>query len=365
MLLDSFKTLYGKHKFVFYIYTPAYLEQSAGLRALHYLCHALNSIGFNAWLVISSVHNPKNSTTSGFLLTPTLDKKTAKLHFENQMIPIVIYSETVIGNPLNAQYVVRWLLNYPGDLGGPTNFAKNEFILSYTDNIKNSISMQSNKLFLPPLDIREILEFQKSKKRNSIKKENFSLVYAGKYRGFIGNPKLPRLLENLEIIEIFREGPHKQSRKEVFELLQSARMLICYENSTLITEALLFGTPVVLVRSPFFSELIAEQELKTIGCIWDIELNNLSEIPKFDKAEVLEVYEKCIEKFYSDLNKFTKDVLKFWGYMDYLQEIKLPNSNKSITLIRVKLAYEILKNKGFFVLVRIVHNFIKRRIFNG
>ena len=47
--------------------------------------------------------------------------------------------------------------------------------------------------------------------------------------------------------------------------MAKASVLHCFENSSIITEAVLSGTPVILVRSEFFKEVIAEQELGWSG----------------------------------------------------------------------------------------------------
>ena len=45
-----------KKRFPYYIVSPSYSQQSAGIKVLHYLCHHLNILGYPAFLV------PKNNS---------------------------------------------------------------------------------------------------------------------------------------------------------------------------------------------------------------------------------------------------------------------------------------------------------------
>ena len=106
---------------IFYIYTPRWRDNAAGIKALHLLCDAINQKGGSAWLVFS---NPslRNSGINHDLKTPVLTRRILKKHKTLGLNPSVIYTETIAGNPLHANRVIRWLLNYPGSLGGKTEF---------------------------------------------------------------------------------------------------------------------------------------------------------------------------------------------------------------------------------------------------
>ncbi|MFC6806047.1 hypothetical protein ACFQE2_10095 [Methylophaga thalassica] len=41
----------------FYIYAPDFSQKSAGIRALHYLCHGLNEMGREAYLVGTDIES--------------------------------------------------------------------------------------------------------------------------------------------------------------------------------------------------------------------------------------------------------------------------------------------------------------------
>ena len=354
---EKLARLYGIKKHPIYIYAPAYLEVSAGIRALHYLCHSLNQTGYLSWMVIHGMASGDTPLVNPNLNTPILNSEIRDLHFNCGEVPIVIYPETIPGNPLKAQVVVRWILNYPGALAGPRNFSVSERLIAYSKDISIYHGEKAPVLFLPPLDIREIYKVKES--LGNSPRTNRVLLYAGKYRGFVGNPILPRWAPR-EITEIWREGPLKQSREEVLELLATSSCLFIFENSTLITESVLLGTPVILIRSTFFDSLIAENELGSNGTAWsDLENPTESALSTIEGAHAR--YLESIDQFFSDLKKEAIIWQELASKSDYLSPIFLPNFIKLISRHRISLALQIIKSQGFLALFRIVKSFIRRR----
>jgi len=350
--------LYGNLKAPIYVYSPAFSEVSAGIRALHYLCHALNTSGHPAWMIIHGTNSMKNRLVSGSLITPVLTEDIRDQHYAVGVPPIVIYPETIPGNPLNAQIVVRWLLNYPGLLGGQDSFSSGEILLAYSKKIADSIESKPAILFLPPLDISEI--WQTQARLGASDHSGPALLYAGKYRGFVGKPVLPKWAQQYDPVEIWREGPSKQSRPDVLELLNSASVLFCFENSTIITEAALLGTPVVLIRSTFFDELIAEEELGLGGTAWHDEIQPIS----LASATILEPESKYIEAI-SNFFEVLECQVDSWEAnaigQDYLKPIPIPNLRHLLSKHRISMALQILKNQGIFSLIRVLYSFSRRR----
>jgi hypothetical protein len=248
-----------------YIYAPEYVTWSAGIRVLYKLCHELNKNGFKSWIVL---HGPRNSKRIDHgLIAPVLNKKIAIEHERQNLRSIAIYPETIPGNPLNAAFTIRWLLNVPGQLGGNTKF-KDELVLSYTDYLAQKYlafsGRQTDILFIPAVDKSE-LSLVQIEKRNLI--ENQTLLYCQKFRALGGEPSL----EHKSAIEVTRFKSNSWSRQDLLIKLQNSSELIAYENTTLISEAQFFGVPVRCISNNWFDGLIAEKELGSDGVCWNEE----------------------------------------------------------------------------------------------
>ena len=253
MVLNSPSIYQMTTKNIFYIYAPPWRDSSAGIRVLHYLCHSLNSIGCQAWLVLT---NPKSKEQliNPNLNTPVLSKLQSRIHIKSGISPVVVYSETILGNPLKATRVIRWVLNFPGALGGYLHFPTNDLLVAYSRKIQESVSNCTNVLFLPAVDLNE-LPF------GIPKEKGLALVYAGKYRSYIGAPPiLPG-----DPIELFRDGESKLSREEFLNELAKAEKIYLFENSSVATEAVLLNTVAIFVQNKFLGSIIAEEELGSDG----------------------------------------------------------------------------------------------------
>lgn len=87
----------------YYIHAFDWREDAFDIAALHHLCHALNLLGREAYVVGCKVVNPT-------LKTPILDEPLRKRHEDEQRLPVVVYGPALHGNPLAARVVVRYVL---------------------------------------------------------------------------------------------------------------------------------------------------------------------------------------------------------------------------------------------------------------
>jgi hypothetical protein len=282
-------------------------------------------------------------------LTPILTQEIADEYFSRKITPITIYSETIPGNPLNADFVVRYLMNFVGQLGGETEFDSEEYIISYSASIGRDFAGTSTpppSLFLPAIDPRDFTFNEE--------KENFQITYAAKYRLFVGEP--PKVGE-LKNIEILRDGPKRQERALVSQLISKASVAYVFENTAIVIESILSGTPVVLVKNSFFDKIIADEELGlTI-------MDSGKALRKVDVSASREKYYDSIDTYFDKLERFAQDTQKIAIKAEVKKPILVPGFSRTpLTLHRARLAFQIYKNLGLRALSRVVYYFILRRV---
>ena len=355
-LSQTIKNLYGPIRNPFYVYAPRWIESSAGIKALHLLCHALNEIGESAFLVICEETHSNRPRVNGLLKTPVLTQEVADAHFNARLTPITIYSETISGNPIGSPFVVRFIGNYLGLLGGPVDFPKNDFIVAYSEKLSQHTATMLNRkdiftLFFHAIDPRSFTVHNE--------KEEFLLLYAAKYRIF---NKEPNFDCNLRVIEIQRDGPHAQSREEVLYLLGKAKGLVTFENSAISMEAILSGTPVIAIKNEFFSEGIADVETKGLGYRWGYSEANL-EAANNELEIARELYLQTADDFFNKLARFVNQVQIASEHREYKKVICVPNYSHIMNKHRISMAIMILRNQGAAQLFKVLKAFISRRLF--
>ncbi len=152
------------------IVAPPYDENSGGCIVLHKLCHLLNELGYEAYLtpyltdrfiglkklksiidvfrelylyhVVKMKFNPKFNTN--ILKGDIFDTD------------IVIYPETVFGNPLNAKNVVRWMLNKPGYFTNEVCYGQNELYFKFDHGLIEDFSYYNSVLSKNILNVLHI-----------------------------------------------------------------------------------------------------------------------------------------------------------------------------------------------------------------
>ena len=333
------------NKQLFYIYTPAIRLNSAGIRVLHYLCDALNKSGQEAWLVL---HNPKENINpvDPELNTPIISQEQVDKHLAEGRTPTVIYSETVPGNPLKAKRVIRYLLHFPGALGGTNKFNSDEWLIAYSKKIMDSVDSCNESLFLPAIKTSELPEV-------SVKDPNLHLMYAGKYRAFVGEPVNPT---GLNLLEIHRDGPKRQSRTEVLELLSRASSIYVWENSSIATEAVLLSTVCIFVPNPFLGELIAEHELGRDGIATSLVPSEIEKARKtLPNAKVK--YEQAQQNFRRQLESTIRIHLEWSSKLPSQEKMRIPVTGYTINRHRIRLFVSMLKHEGLRKTLRVVKEF--------
>lgn len=221
--------LYAPLRQPYYIWAPAFRYNSGGVRALHNLCHALNLKGEEAYVLTSVV--------SGSLRTPILTPDIVQGHYDTDRSPIAVYPEVISDNPLDAQNVVRYLLNYPGKLTGiPIDLAATDLVYTHGLAVVPE-GWQADLLHMPLVDTKIF---------NSIgvddKSRKGTAVFLHRYLENDGEPS-PVTRDSIEISSRVKH----RNAYELAQLLRSVELLYVYEPSTIIFEALLCGCPVVFL----------------------------------------------------------------------------------------------------------------------
>jgi hypothetical protein len=169
------------------------------------------------------------------------------------------------------------------------------------------------------------------------------------------------LPDGINAIEIVRDGPKAQSREEVKTLLSSARALISFENSAIVMEAILSGTPAILIKSDFFHEGIAEDEVDMLGIRWGFSEENIRAANlELDKAQAL--YFASVNKYLVKLAEFVDLVQTQAANTTYTSVIRVPEFSHTVNRHRISLAIGVLRTQGIMCLVKITATFFLRRI---
>lgn len=333
-------------KITYLVYAPEYVHWSAGIKILYKLHDAIRETGREVYL-LNHGRSPLKQKWKTSRLISKLNRERETRTF------VAIYTESIIGNPLKVKHRIRWILNYPGLLGGQAEFEQ-DYILAYSHNIAKRMKRPEDdmpdSLFIAALSANEIANLRPMSE--TLSKRPYELLYAQKYRALGGVP----LSFSDSTIEITRFDGKAPSREDTLKLVRGASALHVYENSTIITEAQLCDVPVFCHRNKYFDELIAEYELGNEGTSW-----NINENPKVDSKPVrdrlLTMESNLITRVDSALLKFERNInrssprerLVFSAFLTPIQH-------------QTQRFRSLLAKRGLRTALRFLINFIKRSI---
>lgn len=227
---------FSRSKQPYYVIAPDYRANSAGITALYILCHALNELGFEAYVT----HSVK---TNELIRAPLLSRDILISHYLQGLTPISVLPETFNSDPFLLPTAARWLLNASGHLSGPTQIPEHEHLFHFDDWVLDDSSrIRSTKLRTPTFDTSI---FNNTDSRND---EQRSLItyYANKYLAF-GGYLDPNIAQYVSLGQEIR-----RTKIEIADILRKAQVLYCFEQSSIIPEALACGCPVLLVPSEYW-----------------------------------------------------------------------------------------------------------------
>lgn len=218
-------SLHGQPRHPYYIAAPDYRETSSGVCVLHYLCHALNLAGYEAYVTPCKV-NPK-------LRTPILTDEVRRHHLSLGLAPIGVYSEVMDGNPIGTPIVARYILNREGFLTGRAiNAQKSDLFFYYTQDFRGN-SKSDNLLLLPVIDSQLFSPPSDPVQRSG------NYLYLHRFdRAKIDYSLLP---DDIEVLSL----ANPKTLAELAQIFRTASTLYSYEISATCTEAMLCGCPVV------------------------------------------------------------------------------------------------------------------------
>lgn len=288
--------LYSSGAAPYYIVALPYTRFSAGVKALHLLCHNLNQRGYSASILPLSDASvmQREDFCNPELLTPLLTPAIARQHYEDARTPIMVYPEIISGAPFGGACVVRYVLNYPGLLGGDKIFDKEDLCFSYSKILAQHTNYSDNILFIPASDERIFHPPTHEIIRSG------TCFYASKYQKAHKGKLFDITKDSLEITSGLENS---QSPEEIAEIFRKSEIFYTYENTALAIEATLCGCPVVFLPNDHLQSIIASEELGSDGIAWGTDPHEIARA-KESVQKAFKNYTQCLEKFYEDLDVF-------------------------------------------------------------
>jgi hypothetical protein len=204
------------------LYEPGYSNGSAGAKACHRLVHELNEHGATAYSLraINPDWNETRISRVGYRI------------IRSRIDPIVIYTETVCGNPLNATHFVRWILFTP-DCPGGGRYPDSELVFTWSKQFYDT-----DRILLVDTIESELFN------NTDLPEKDTDCAYVGKAAAR-GVEELP---QTLGMTHITRFPLWPPTRRSLADLLRRTRVLYTYDDCTMIIdEALLCGCEVILL----------------------------------------------------------------------------------------------------------------------
>lgn len=269
----------------YYLTAPGYKQTSGGVRAMHYLCHALNLLGCEAYLKTTEVHPA--------LRTPLLTQEIAQAHFEAGRSPVAVYPEIVEGNPFGSRCVARYLLAEPGRINGnPLDLAPTDLVFAFGPTIVPD-GWQADLLRIPLVDTRI---FHCDGVDDATRSGTAAFLNRHLRRGGSLHPA------TAESIEISGRVPER-SAHELAELLRRVECVYLYEWSTIAFEALLCGCPVVCILNDASMPDAERWVMGGKGIAWGLDPREIAHA-KATVHEARDVYREEEATFWRQLRHF-------------------------------------------------------------
>jgi len=239
----------------YYIYAADFRDNSAGVTALHYLCHSLNCAGEAAFLLNTTVTKPG-------LNVRFLSKADCSHHQESDVVPIMIYPEIVSDNPYNAVAVVRYMLNHDGLLTGrKIEWTGIDLVFYHSPEFVPSGVKSPQIMQVPVLD-----DDLFSPSKNKPQRKQSYLLISRVNPADIDYSQLPSDVQILDIA-------HPKSLLELAAIFQTAKVLYSYEISGTCVCAMPCGCPVLYVRNSSLTKIPGQSDYSTNGSAFIDEPN--------------------------------------------------------------------------------------------
>lgn len=262
------------------VYAPYYDEHNGGCIALHALVDRLRKQGADAYVSFYKYSPPTpaievyrglrrwvprllrfevttkalrhaqhladyyfvNKRQSGFLDTPVA---TSRIIDD----AVVVYAESVVGNPLRSTRVVRWLLHRPGFFNSEAVFDGSEELFFFNDEFKGPFTSLGEERRLCTFEVRQDCYHEP----RAADRPRQGICYLVRKGGRWGADAESLRLEGKTVID-------GMSHSQIGEVFRRAQTLVSYDPNTLyLTYAALCGCMPVVMRPPLMdSALFAE-----------------------------------------------------------------------------------------------------------
>jgi hypothetical protein len=242
---------FSRKSFPIWIDAPPYDPLSGGGRAMNLLCFHLNRLGYDASII--------NSPRQGRATIPLsyLNRSIVAQQRREGREPIVVYPEVTVGNPREARFVVRYLLNTPGLLmaGAESSYGRDDYFIDGAREHAPA-GVRSFDLFMPLVDSEIYRPSSEGSPRHGF------VIFTN--RAAVDQAALPDWLDPRIVLSMKEPRTHA----ELGTLYRQSRAMVTFERTSAIFEALSCGCPIICIGNEHFNEATYQPRFRDGGLIW-------------------------------------------------------------------------------------------------